>query len=89
MAAESNQERRTLARLAGMETEAVVELGCVGLPLSEVKNLRVGDVLVQSNQIENVDLRINDVLFARGEITHVYYTRHFRLDELAAIESEI
>ena len=89
MAAESNQERRTLARLAGMEMEAVVELGRVELPLSEVKNLRVGDVLVQSNQIENVDLRINDVLFARGEITNVYYTRHFRLDELVAIESEI
>lgn len=88
MAAESNQERRTLARLASMEREAVVELGRVELPLSEVENLRVGDVLVQSNQIENVDLRINDVLFARGEITNVYYTRHFRLDELAAIESE-
>jgi len=83
---ESNQERRTLKRLSNAQMEAVVELGRVELPLSEVKNLRVGDVLLDSNHIEDVDLRINDVLFATGEIIHIYCSRNFRLDKLVELE---
>lgn len=85
MDSESNRERRTLKRLSGVQMEAVVELGRVELPLSEVKNLQVGDVL-RSNVIEAVDLRINDVLFATGEITHIYRTRHFRINELVELD---
>ena len=76
-----NREQRTLARLSNAKLDAIVELGRVELSLSEVKDLRVGDVL-QSNSVEDVDLRINGVLFAKGEITHVYRDRHFRVDEL-------
>ena len=82
-----NREQRTLARLANAKLEAVVELGRVELQLSEVKDLRVGDVL-QSNHIEEVDLRINGVLFAKGEITHVYRDRHLRIDKLVEIDEK-
>ena len=82
-----NREKRTLARLGNAKLEAVVELGRVELSLREVNELRVGDVL-QSNSVEDVDLRLNGVLFAKGEITHVYRDRHFRVDELVGLEQK-
>ena len=88
MAAESNREQRTLARLGKAELQAVVELGRVELPLSEMRDLRVGDVLI-SNRVEDADLRINGVLFAKGEITHIYRDRHFRVDSLVEIGKEV
>ena len=88
MSAENNRERQILDRLGDVELQAVAELGRVELSLSEAMGLRVGDVL-PSNRVEDADLRLNGVLFAKGEITPIYRSSHFRIDRLVGANKEM
>ena len=60
------------AHLGDIHLEVSLELGRQELPLGEAAQLRIGDV-IELNKLagESLELRINDHLFAEGEVVVV------------------
>ena len=78
-----NRERRNLERLKGIQVTAVVELFRTEIPLKQARQLRVGQVVCSEKHAgQLLDLRINGVKFAEGEIALVYEPRHMRISRL-------
>ena len=83
-----NRERRNLEGLKSVPVTAVAELFRAEISLKQASQLRVGQVICSDKAAgQLLDLRINDVKFAEGEIALVYDPRHMRISRLTAMSS--
>ena len=87
---QARRERHNLAHLGNAEVEGVVEMGRQRMKLREVRDLRVGKVVMADKLAgEAFTLRLNGQPFAEGEVVVVPNSMCLRLTRLFEVNQEV